>query len=350
MIFSKSLVGNSVAAANQYNSVRHDRNASNAIEASYYKNGLTRDIRGMVTNAGLIPQDVYQDVDRAQVEVMTLDDGSTFMNDLLRHSRSINIGKLVHRYNRVSDAGVVETSMSGQIDAKMDQTEINQAGTIVPMQMAAFGRNFREMEGHKSEGYDAIIDDSREVTKTVKEHLADEFISGNRDKNGNLIVVDGLSWAGVSADAKVNQITLVFDFTDNTKTFLEIEAALKAEIRDVMWFGQSCDKDLTYYVSNEIASNLERSSSESFDSQKILQRLAGLMKVKEIKATNKLSGNQLMGWPDDGTVQPLVGMGVNMVAAPRPMFNSNHNFVVASAIGWKVKTDYYDNTCAFYAS
>jgi len=344
MIFSKSLVGKSVLAANQFKSVKHDRDAANAIEQSFFKNGLVH------TNAGLIPQDVYQDIDRVAVEVMRLDDGDAFLNDLLLQSRSINIGKLVHRFNRVSDAGVVETSMSGQIDAKMDQTEINTAGTIVPMQMAAFGRNWREMEAQRSEGYDALIDDTREITKTVRERLADEFLNGHTDKNGNIIVVDGLSWSGMTADAKVNQITLSFDFTVTTNSYALIEAAFKAEIRDVMWFTEKCSKDLTYYVSNEIASNFERASSESFDSQKILQRLAGLMKVKEIKATNKLSGNQIMGFPADGTVQPLVGMGVNTVAAPRPMFNSNFNFVTASAVGWKVKTDYYDNTCACYAS
>jgi hypothetical protein len=344
MIFSKSLVGNSVQAANQFKSVQHERNAANSIEQSFLNNRLVK------TNAGLIPQDVYQDIDRVAVEVMHLDDGDSFLNDLLLQSRSINIGKLVHRFNRVSDAGIVETSMSGQIDAKMDQTEISTAGTIVPMQMAAFGRNWREMEAQRSEGYDALIDDTREITRTVRERLADEFLNGHFDKNGNIIVVDGLSWAGMSADAKVNQITLAFDFTDTTKSFALIEAALKLEVRDVMWFTELCSKDLTYYVSDEIASNFERASSESFDSQKILQRLAGLMKIKEIKPTNKLSGNEMMGFPSDGTVQPLVGMGVNTVAAPRPMFNSNFNFVTASAVGWKVKTDFNDNTCAFFAS
>ena len=341
-------MGKSVAAANQYKQVIAQRNASNMQEQMFINSGQVK------TNAGLIPQDVYQDFDAVTVERMRLDDGDTFLNDLLALSKSINIGKLVHKFGRVSDAGIVQTSMSGQTDIKIDQTETNYDGAIVPITDAAFGRNFREIEAGRSEGFDALIDDQREVVAAVREDLADQFLDGHKDKNGNFIVVDALSWQGMRNDSRVAAVDLGaggvnFDFTDTTKTFVEIEAAFK-QVRNVLWLTEKCSKEATYYVSNEIASNFERASSESFDSQKILQRLAGLMMVKELKATNKLSGNELMAFPLDGTVQPLVGMGMNTVAAPRPMYNSNYNFITVAAIGYKVKTDYLSNTCAMYAT
>jgi hypothetical protein len=43
-------------------------------------------------------------------------------------------------------------------------------------------------------------------------------------------------------------------------------------------------------------------------------------------------------------------MGINTVALPRPVYNSNYNFAVWSAIGFEVRTDFAGNTCAFYAS
>lgn len=345
MIFTKSNIAKSVLCANQYKDVQFQRNAANANEAQYKK---------LIGNAGLVPADVYQDFDRDIVEVMRLDEGDAFLSDLLAMSRSTNIGKLVVKNSRASDAGTTQTSMSGQTDIKMDQTESSIDGAIVPITDAGFGRNWREMEAGRSEGYDALIDDNREIAITMRASSADQFLDGHKDKNGKFIVVDGLSWQGMRNDSRVASIDLGagginFDFTDTSKTFVEIEAAFK-QVRDTMWLTELCSKDLTYYVSNQIASNLERASSESFDSQKILQRLAGLEKVSVLKPTSKLSGNEMMAIPMDGTVQPLVGMGMSTIAMPRPMYNSNHNFVMVAAIGYRVKTDFNNNTCAMYAT
>ncbi|MES0328040.1 MAG: major capsid protein [Gammaproteobacteria bacterium] len=345
MIFTKKNIAKSVHCANQYKDVQMQRNAANSNEAQYKK---------IIGNAGLIPADVYQDFDRDIVEVMRLDQGDAYLNDLLALSRSTNIGKLVVKNSRASDAGIFQTSMSGQTDIKMDQTETSIDGAIVPITDGGFGRNWREMEAGSTEGYDALIDDNREVGISLRESLADQFLDGHLDKNGNFIVVDGLSWQGMRNDSRVASIDLGaggvnFDFTDTAQAFTAIEAAFK-EVRDIMWLTELCSKELTYYVSNEIASNLERASSESFDSKKILQRLAGLQKVVVLKPTSKLSGNQMMAMPLDGTVQPLVGMGVSTIAMPRPLYNSNHDFVMVAGIGYRVKTDYNSNTCAMYAT
>ena len=345
MIFTKSNIAKSVLCANQYKDVQFQRNAANDNESRFER---------LVGNAGLVPQDVYQDFDRDIVEVMRLDNGDAFLSDLLGMSKSTNIGKLVVKNARASDAGITQTSMSGQTDVKMDQTETSIDGAIVPMTDAGFGRNWREIEAGKAEAYDALIDDNREVAVSMRGSFADQFLDGHLDKNGNFIVVDGLSWQGMRNDSRVASIDLGaggvnFDFTDTAQVFTAIEAAFK-EVRDIMWLTELCSKDLTYYVSNEIASNMERASSESFDSQKILQRLAGLQKVAVLKSTSKLSGNEMMAIPMDGTVQPLVGMGMSTIAMPRPMYNSNHNFVMVAGIGYRVKTDFNNNTCAMYAT
>ena len=345
MIFTKSNIAKSVLCANQYKDVQMQRNAANLHEAQHKK---------IIGNAGLIPQDLYQDFDRDVVEVMRLDQGDAFLIDLLAMSKSTNIGKLVVKNSRSSDAGSTQTSMSGQTDIKMDQTEKSYDGAIVPITDSGFGRNWREMEAGRSEGYDALLDDNRENAVTMRESLADQFLDGHVDKNGNFIVVDALSWQGMRNDSRVASIDLGagginFDFTDTAQVFTAIEGAWK-EMRDIMWLTEFCSKDLTYYVSNEIASNMERSSSESFDSKEILQRLAGLQKVASIKSTSKLSGNEIMAIPLDGTVQPLVGMGMSTIAMPRPMYNSNHNFVMVAGIGYRVKTDFNNNTCAMYAT
>lgn len=349
MIFQQEIVGNSRSAQEQWAEVVAARMAANNQERMFSNQGL------LVPNEGLIPRDVYQEFDNVTVERMRSDDGDTFLNDLLPLSRSVNIGKLVHKFRRASDAGNAQTSMTGQIGVKMDQVEFSYDGSIIPVHDTGFYRNWREFNAQTSEGFDGLIDDQRESVATLRAHLADNFMDGHVDKDGNNIVVDGISWGGMRNDSRVAQIDLGaagvnFDFTDTTKTGAEIKAAF-IQVRDTMYITNKCEKDLVYYVSREVASNFERKFSSSYDAPTISAELGQLLGVDTIKPTSKLTGNQLMGFPlNADNIRPVVGMGINTVAMPRPVYNSNYEFVVWGAAGFEVRTDYDANTCAFYAS
>jgi len=357
MLFQKSIIGNSQAAAAQWEDVRVGRAMANQADLAHVNamRSAGLDTRHLATNDGVVPRDVYQEFDRVTIERFRSDDGDTFLNDLLPLSRSVNIGRLVHKFRRASDAGNAQTSMTGQIGVKMDQVEYNYDGAIIPVHDTGFSRNWREWNAQRAEGFDALIDDQRESVATLRRHLADNFLDGHTDRDGNLIVVDGVSWAGMRNDARVEQVDLGagginFDFTDNTATGDEIKAAF-IQLRDVLWIDNNCSKDITFYVSKEIASNFERKFSTQYDAKTIQQELQNLMGVAAIKVTSKMSGNELMGFPlDSGSVRPVVGMGLNTVAMPRPVYNSNYEFVVWGAIGFQVVTDYTNQTCALYAS
>lgn len=348
MIFSKKIVGNSRSAEDQWKEVIAARNGANKQEQMFANQGL------ILPNQGLIPRDVYQEFDNVTVERMRSDDGDTFLNDLLPLSRSVSIGKLVHKFRQASDAGNAQTSMTGQIGVKMDQVEFTYDGSIIPIHDTGYFRNWREWNAQTSEGFDSLIDDQRESVATLRSHLANNFMDGALDKDGNSIVVDGISWGGMRNDSRVAQVDLGaggvnFDFTDTTKTGVEIKAAF-IQVRDVLWIDNNCAKEATYYVSREVVSNFERKFSSQYDAKIIMQELAGLIGVASIKSTNKLTGNQLMAFPlDANNIRPVVGMGINTVAMPRPVYNSNYEFVVWGAVGFEVRTDFASNTCAMYA-
>lgn len=311
-------------------------------------------MRTLVGNEGRIPQDVFREFDNVTVQRMRLDDGDAFLNDLLPLARAVNIGKLTYEYRRASDSGRVQTSMTGQTGVKLDQVEFLPEGTIIPVHDAAFGRNWREWNAQRSEGFDALIDDQRETVASVRAKFADDFLDGHRDENGEIIVVDGRSWGGLRNDAKVEQFNLGasglnFDFTDATKTGQEIKAALIA-VLDQLRITNKCGKDLVIYVSKEIRSNWELNYFANNDSRTILDVLTTLEQVEAIKSTNKLTGNELMMFPLDGTVKPITGMGLATMAMPRPVYNSNYEFVTAHASGWNVDVDYFNNTCVLYAA
>ncbi len=352
MIFSKKIVGNSRNAAAQWAEVTYMRNMCHQHELGY--SAQARRFGNLHVNEGSIPIDVWKDFDNVTVEIMHLDDGDAFLNDLLPLSSSVNIGKLTQSFRQASDAGLVQTSMTGQIGVKLDKVDYSFDGAIIPIHDAGFKRNWREWNAQQSEGFDALIDDQRENVRSVREHMADQFMDGHVDTDGNPIVVDSLSWGGMRNDSRVVQVDLGagdinFDFTDVTKTGDEIKAAF-IQIRDIMRITSKCTLDITYYISEEIASNFERKFSANYDADLIEIELARLRGVATIKSTNKLIGNQIMGFPlDRSKIRPIVGMALNTIAMPRPVYNSDYLFVTWTATGFQIREDFAGNSCVFYA-
>ena len=347
MLLQQSIIGNSRAGADQWLDVQRHRNNVNLAEQIWVNQGLQ-------TNAGLIPQDVFQEFDNVGVERFRSDDGDTFLNDLLPLSRSISIGKLVHKFRQASDAGRAQTSMTGQIGIKFDQVEFTVDGSIIPIHDDGFYRNWREWNAMTSEGFDGLIDDARESTANIRGHLADNFLDGHVDTQGNFIKVDGLEWQGMRNDSRVASVNIGaaginFDFTDTAQTGQAIKNAF-IQVRDVLRITNNCARDITYYISREIASNFERKFSANYEAKLIMAELSQLLGVAAIKETNKLIGNEFMGFPlDTQFIRPMVGMGLNIVANPRPHFNSNYEFVNWGAIGFEIRTDFAGNTCAVFA-
>ncbi len=349
MIFSKDIIGNSRMGKLQWNEVNSARTAYNLNEARFEH--IIREA-GFRVNEGIIPQDVFQEFDNITVTRMRSDDGDTFLNDLLPMSRSVNIGRLTSKFRQASDAGQTQTSMTGQIGVKMDQVEYKFDGTIIPIHDTGFGRNWREFNAQSAEGFDALIDDQRESVAALRRKLVSSFLDGHLDADGNTIELDLLKWEGMRNDERVQQVVLTFDFTDQTKTFEDIQNAFKQQIRDILWIDNNCGADVTYYVSREIASAFERMGSDFNPSQnKVIERLSMLQGVAAIKATSALVDNEIMGFPLNGdSVMPIVGMGVNTVAMPRAHYNDNFNFAVWAAIGFSVREDFFGNTCAIFAA
>lgn len=356
MIFTNKIVADSIQFQRQIkerDAIRSCYNMSEDRFAPEYR------AHGLNVNAGRIPDEVFREFDNVTVERMRLDEGDAYLNLLMPLSRGLPIGKLTFEHRRASDAGNVQTSMTGQIGVQFDSVDFDISGTIIPVHDNGWSRNWREVSAWSSEDFDGMVDDQRENVSAHRNHLADTVLDGMKDKDGNFIVVDQRSWKGIRGDAKVEQIDLGagginFDFTDQTKTGEEIKKAFIA-MRDVMRINNKCSKDLTYFMSVEIASNLERKFTTNYDAPTISQELSKLRGVADLIESSKLGpaaatdGNEWMAFPLDGTFRPLTGMGVSVMAQIRQVYNANHDFIVASAIGWEVRDDFFGNTCVMSA-
>ena len=310
--------------------------------------------RTLAANEGFIPKDVYQDFDRDIKTEMLTDRGAPFIQRLMPRSKAVGIGSLTVNYAQSSEIGGIQTSMGGQQGILAEAMEHKYDGFPVPVHDGATDVQWRQFASSSAVGYDLLRENNASVVRAMNEHLADTFLDGFTDKEGNFISVDGKTWKGARNDTHVEQVDLGagdinFDFTDSTKTGTEIKAAFLA-VRDKLRKDNNVDGDVFFYISKEIESVWELRFSEAYDSRTVQQELTALAGVAGFAMTRKLDGNQLMGIAEDDSVRPLVAMPVSTIILPRKMYNDDYRAVTSSVIGWQAKVDFQGRKSMLYAS
>lgn len=350
MYFSKELVGNSQSGQNnmqrQYNEVQARREYFNNAERNFAR------MQGFQPNAAaVIPQDVYREFDNVTKRIMRNDEGDTILNDLLPLARSINIGKIEYQFRRSSDSGNAKTTLSGQGVVTMDKALYSYDKAIVPIHQDAFGREWRELEGQRSEGFDGLIDDQENSTRALRRKYVDYILDGDAS-----VVFNGTSWLGIRNDSRVASVGLGagglnVNFTSGATSAQDMRNNFKS-LRDTLRITNNAMGEITFYVSREIRTNMERYYSDNDAGfQTIYDAILALNGVAAIKESAKLTGNQVIGMVlSNEFIRPLVGMGINTTAIPRMNPFDAHNFLTWGAMGLQIVTDYDGRTGVLYAS
>jgi len=295
-----------------------------------------------MTNAAQTPAEAYREFDSTtKIEARSQGEFST-LTKLLQVARSVNIGKEVFEHRKASKAGQGQTSMSGQIGIKMDHVDYKYAGTIVPIHDIGFGRTWREVESMRAEGFDALVDDSRETELSLMERLNGYMWDGDAD-----IKVKGRSWLGIKGDPSIATATIGLDLSLAASSATDIQNEVK-RIRDILRITNKCSQDLRLAVSQEIMSNWERPTSlADIGFRNILEFVMSLRGIKDVYEDPELSGNEFfMYWDSQEGFHPVVGMGISSYAVQRQAHNDDFNFVKWCAQGWLAKTDFTGNKCA----
>lgn len=345
--FDKELIANAEG---------HVQRAANAQQREVaarrrYFNELEKQHAAMTGNAAaVIPQDVYREFDSITKRIMRNDEGDVLLNDLLPLARSINIGKIEYQFRRSSDSGNAKTTLSGQTPVLMDKAQYSYDKAIIPVHQDGFGREWRELEGQRSEGFDGLIDDQENSVRATRRQMVDYILDGSG------VTFNGTTWAGLRNDSRVASIDLGagglnIDLTSAAVSAANVRAAFIA-MRDTLRITNNAMGGVTFYVSREIKSNLERYYADDdagFGTlEKALLQLNGIVAIKE---TAKLSGNEvLLMVLSNEFIRPLVGMGVNTMAIPRNTPFDAYNFITWGAMGLQVVTDYDGRTGVAYAS
>lgn len=349
MLFDKKLyAGNSAALrtiGGQFSDVLNQRNqVGNAA------------LHQMMVNAGARPDQLYQEWDQQTIRQFRLDEGDNILNRLMPLSRPVPIGRLVLGSTRSSDVGVFQQSLTGEHGSVFENVDCDTDKAIIPVSSNGFKRNWRENQQLSLESFDDASVQQAESVRTHRQGVISSFMDGHKDKDGNLISVDGVSWAGVRSDSRVDQVDLGagglnVDFTSAALTGENFVAGF-IQLAQRRYITNKIMAPATYFVSNEIYWNMARDYSDNKGDNTILQRCMTIPGVGEIVPSSVLSGNQVLSLVlSTQYIQPLTGMAVSTVAIPRLKYNDPFAFEVVSAIGWQVKTDFEtQNSAAQYAS
>lgn len=307
------------------------------------------DAQAPVTNAAAyIPRDVFVEFEN-QTTALMRENNLTLMQDIMPLAKSLPLGKVEHVYRTVSDSGVVVSDLDMTVPAELDKAQYAYDSSIKLFHKTAFGRTWMEMEGQRSEGFDALIDDQANATRALMDTIAGHIYDGV-DKSFN-----GSTAYGIKTSTKVQAVDLdVSDLNINFATSTD-PAAIRAgwiAMRDKLWIDNNVTGNITYYVSAEIASNLEQFyGTGSGDSGKtVMQTLMELAGTAAIKVDRSLSGNEVVyGVLSSQFIRPLIGMAVTTVPLFRANPFDNYNFLTWANVGLEIKADYAGKVGFAYA-
>jgi len=305
-------------------------------------------------NEGFIPQDVYKDFDKDIVTESLTDRGMPFVARLMPRAKAVSIGKLTSNYAQSSEIGVVQTSLSGQQGVLADAIEHQYDGFPIAVHDTATDVNWRQFASASSEGYDLLRENVQSSVRAMGEHAADTFLDGMVDKDGKYINVDNRTWKGIRNETHVEQVNLGaaginFDFTDDTQTGENIKKAF-LEVRNALRVDNNFTGDIFFTISVEIETVWEARFSAQYDSRTIQQELTGMAGVAGFEMSRKMTGNEMMGLPNDDSVRPVVAMPISTIILPRRMYSDNYRAVTSSVMGWEAKNDIQGRKTALYAS
>jgi hypothetical protein len=297
------------------------------------------------TNAARTPAEAYREFDSVtKIDQVPAGEFAT-LTRLMGKAKPINIGRKLYEYRKSSDMNAGQSSMTGQIGVKEDKLDYSYGGAVVPIHDKAFGIDWREYSAMRAEGFDALVDYSREARRGLLQTNNDYLWNGN-----SKLVFKGSKWLGIKNDPTVASATLGVDLSASASSADDIRAEV-ARVRDILRITNNCSGMLTVVVSREIASNWERpfaTADGSFGT--IGDYISKLRGIAEIVEDDQLTGNQIaMFYDDQQGFHAVSGMAMSTYAVPRQYHNSPFDYIMWNAMGFVSKSDFAGRKCALYA-
>lgn len=316
-------------------------NRQNAAMIEANRSVMTPDMLAANAATGFA-RDFWAEIDRQIIEYRNQETGMEIVDDLLRVQTVLNIGKTAKLYNVVGDiADDVSVSIDGQAPYSFDHTEYDSDGDPIPVFTAGYGVNWRHAAGMQSVGIDLVLDSQGAKLRKYNKRLVSYVLDGDskiqvqgypaqglRNHRNTVKINLGTGAGGASIDLTTAPQEDVINFFTRGAFGLNARAN-KVDAYDVLW------------VSPEIMANLDADYMvNGVANGTIADRVRARAKVREIRETFALSGNEFLAYQRrQDVVTPLVGMATGVVPLPRPLPQVNYNFQIMGAMGLQIKRD-----------
>lgn len=349
--FSQTLLANSRPHQAWWGEVTAQREAF--LHAEQNLAPLMGNAAGIHNAAAVLPRDAWLEMDTITRRVMRDDEGQAYMADLMPLARPIHIGKIVFQHRVSGDAGLVRRSISGKVPEVLGKVDYDYRNTLVPIFNTGYGRSWREWNSLMSENFDALADDQEAHTAAIREDMADYVLEGDAS-----ITFEGATGYGIKTHPYSKSINLGsavgganIDLTSTSTDADDIDAFFTGP------FGAMLDANLitepvNLYISPEIARNWDRqySGAAGFKGGRIWDFLLTNRRIKQIKVTYKLSGNEFFGFvARSDYIRPLIGMAVSTTAAVRLNPVDDYSFLLMGALGLDIRADVNGKSGVFYS-
>jgi hypothetical protein len=294
----------------------------------------------LVGNALPVPKDVWGIWDRDAVEIQR--DVLAVYNSLAPLSMNMNIGKLVHHFQTVSDSGQVNVSLDGRGKGKTDQPVIDYHGTPLPIIDSPYSFGWRQMQSAMSEGYSIDTAASNNAQRKVAEKLEDLMLNGDSG-----IVVGGDTLYGLLNHPKRNTRTTGVALNGATGAQWDAEIIATLEVLHAANFRVPTDIYLNwddwFYAS-------ATKYSTQYGAGTILENIMKIPNVNSIIPASKVPTDNIIGVVKRREVlQVLNGMPMTTRAKTRLNPEDDYDFIVMAAAALEIKFD-ADDQCGIVVS
>lgn len=343
-IFSKELVANSKVVAEQWKGLGIDRqvfaNKEKALNDEYQLNATA-----------LVTRDYWREVDNVTTRVFRNEAGMDMMNDLMGLASNINIGKTVAISRIASDAGRVVRTISGQVPEDLDKTRYDYSGDVIPIFKTGYGRNWREVEGMRSEGFDPFLDDQANVTFNLRQNMAQYLLTGDTTLNVNGVYTGyGITNHPNTVQVDLSGIDLQVATPDEIVAFFNGTFAALMDSQNVF-------EPVDVWVSPAVRRSFSRpySDAQGFKGGTVEDYILGFGRTGNVTRVGKigtnylLTGNQFVAYVrNDLYIRPRVAQPVSTYAEPRTTPHADFNFLVWGAMGLQIRRDYSGKSKVFH--
>lgn len=281
----------------------------------------------------IIPPDVFTEIDRRTVSMLTDPTADVLYRDLLSVAVPVSTGTLIQSYRQTDTDEAVNVSMMGNKKPVGVNAVESYQSDIIPVHDSGFSIGWREREAMQRGDWNVLLDQNDAAVRSVRNSIQAHAIGTRVYEHA------GIPTRGLLTDTdRVQQIKAPVDFSSEKTT----GKAIKDGFAKVLTEAQTKSFILTprvAYVSPDIYANLYRDYSDTID-KTIFEKVMNLPLVSEIKQTTALTGNQiLLGVLSTEHIQLLTAQEIATQPILRVRPTDDYEFSVMGICGTQIRTD-----------